>query len=68
MKEAHKKAIEYARNKDVLISFDPNLRFNLWNSRKALKEAVLEFIPLADILKVSDEELSFITGIALRVL
>lgn len=63
MKEAHKKAIEYARNKDVLISFDPNLRFNLWNSREALKEAVLEFIPLADILKVSDEELSFITGI-----
>jgi fructokinase len=47
----------------VLISFDPNLRFNLWNSREALKEAVLEFIPLADILKVSDEELSFITGI-----
>jgi fructokinase len=63
MKETHKQAIEYARNKGALISFDPNLRFNLWESEEALKEAVLEFIPYADILKVSDEELSFITGI-----
>ena len=63
MKEAHKKAISIAREKGALISFDPNLRFNLWDSSKSLKKAVCEFIPMADILKVSDEELSFITGI-----
>ncbi len=62
MKEAHKKAIEMAKRQGLLISFDPNLRFNLWSSREALKEAVLEFIPTADILKLSDEELEFITG------
>ncbi len=62
MKEAHRKAIEYAREKNALISFDPNLRFMLWDSEEKLKDAVLEFIPDSDILKLSDEELEFITG------
>ena len=62
MKDAHVRAIEYAREKGALVSFDPNLRFMLWDSEEALKKAVLEFIPRADILKLSDEELEFITG------
>lgn len=61
MKDAHNRAIGYARENGALISFDPNLRFMLWNSKDALKKAVLEFIPKADILKISDEELEFIT-------
>jgi fructokinase len=62
MKEAHRKAIEYAHKKDVLVSFDPNLRFALWNDHEKLKNTVLEFAPLSHILKISDEELEFITG------
>ncbi len=62
MKEAHRKAIELAKKQQMLISFDPNLRFNLWSSREALKAAVTEFIPMSDILKLSDEEVEFITG------
>ncbi|MCR4840688.1 MAG: carbohydrate kinase [Lachnospiraceae bacterium] len=62
MKAAHKKAIEIIRKKGGIVSFDPNLRFNLWDSAEALKAAVLEFIPLSDIVKISDEELEFITG------
>ncbi|MCR5716250.1 MAG: carbohydrate kinase [Lachnospiraceae bacterium] len=62
MKEAHQRAIELAREQGMLISFDPNLRFNLWSSKEALKKAVLEFLPMADILKLSDEEVEFITG------
>jgi len=62
MKEAHKAAIEFARAEGAMISFDPNLRFQLWESREALKKTVWEFIPLADILKISDEELLFLTG------
>lgn len=62
MKDAHKKAIAYARQKGAMISFDPNLRFPLWNDRKALHDTVNEFIPMADIVKISDEELGFITG------
>ncbi len=62
MKEAHLRAIDIARKKDMLISFDPNLRFPLWSDRDALYRRVNEFIPLCDILKISDEELEFITG------
>ncbi|MCM1157622.1 MAG: carbohydrate kinase [Bacteroidales bacterium] len=64
MKQAHKQAVAYAAEAGCIISFDPNLRFNLWKSEKALKEAVWEFLPYAHVLKVSDEELEFITGTA----
>ena len=62
MKEAHEKAIAYARRAGALISFDPNLRFPLWPDREALYRRVWEFLPQADILKISDEELAFLTG------
>ncbi len=62
MKEAHKKAIEFAKKNGALISFDPNLRFPLWENKEDLKNAVCEFLPMADIIKVSDEEIEFITG------
>lgn len=62
MKEAHKRAIDIMRRRNGIISFDPNLRFNLWNSREALQTAVREFIPLSDIVKLSEDELEFVTG------
>ena len=62
MKEAHRALLELAMKKGVLISFDPNLRFALWNDPDALYQTIHEFLPYADILKLSDEELTFITG------
>ncbi len=62
MKDAHIRAIEIARKNGMLVSFDPNLRFPLWNDLNKLHGRVNEFIPLCDILKISDEELEFITG------
>lgn len=62
MKEAHKKLINMAIEKGVKVSFDPNLRFSLWDDLDALKKTVNDFIPYADIVKISDEELEFITG------
>lgn len=62
MKDAHIRVIDIAKNKGMLISFDPNLRFPLWNDREKLRSRANEFIPLCDILKISDEELEFITG------
>ena len=62
MKEAHVRAIEYATSKGALISFDPNVRLALWESEEELKKTILEFMPKAHILKISDEELEFITG------
>lgn len=62
MKKAHQKLIEMAIEKQVKISFDPNLRRSLWDDDEGLRKTVNEFLPYADILKISDEELSFITG------
>ena len=62
MKEAHRKAIETAAKKGSIISFDPNLRFPLWKNKDELFKTVHEFIPVSDIVKISDEELEFITG------
>lgn len=62
MKEAHKRAIAYAKEKGALISFDPNIRLALWEQPQELKKAIWEFLPLAHILKISDEEIEFITG------
>lgn len=62
MKQAHRVLLELAKQKGVLVSFDPNLRFSLWDDKDALYRTVHEFLPYADILKLSDEELEFITG------
>ena len=62
MKEAHKKAISYAKENGAIISFDLNIRLPLWNDEEKLKSAINEFLPLADIVKVSDDELEFLTG------
>ena len=64
MKEAHKKAIDCAIDNNSIISFDPNVRLPLWESSEACRKAILEFLPLANIVKISDEELEFITGIS----
>lgn len=62
MKEAHKKLIDMAMKQDVMVSFDPNLRFSLWDDLNQLRKTVNDFLPYADIIKISDEELEFITG------
>ncbi len=62
MRGAHVKAITSARKENAMISFDPNLRFQLWDNKEELKNVVRKFISMTDILKISDEELGFITG------
>lgn len=64
VKKAHIAAIERARKAGAIISFDPNLRYSLWKSAEELLDTVRKFLPLADVLKVSDEELFDITGIS----
>lgn len=62
MRRAHIKAIEYAKSNKAIISFDPNLRFSLWPNQEELKSVVRSFMKYADIIKISSEELMFITG------
>ncbi|WP_145408116.1 carbohydrate kinase family protein [Paenibacillus xylanexedens] len=62
MKQAHLRAIQTAKAQGGIISFDPNVRLPLWDSPKECRDTILKFIPMAHILKISDEELGFITG------
>lgn len=64
MKLAHKRAIEIMKENGGLISFDPNVRLPLWDQPEDCRNAILEFLPYAHLVKVSDEELEFITGIS----
>lgn len=62
-RDAIEKAAELARAAGATVSFDVNLRLNLWdNDEAALRKTVFDFFPLADIVKVTDEELLFLTG------
>lgn len=56
------KALEISKNSGAIISYDPNLRPLLWKSLAEAKERILNGLNFADILKISGEELEFITG------
>lgn len=55
-------ALEYASAAGKFISYDPNLRLPLWDSAKAAKDGMLAGLDSANLLKISDEELIFLTG------
>ena len=54
-------ALELARNAGALISYDPNLRLVLWESLSQAKQMILQGMTYADYVKVSEEELEFLT-------
>ncbi|KMJ59260.1 fructokinase [Bacillus sp. LL01] len=56
------KAVKFAKERGLIVSYDPNLRLGLWDSKEAAKEQIISMLPYADILKISEEELEFITG------
>lgn len=62
VREATKFAIDEAKKAGALISFDPNLREPLWNSLDDAKEQVLYGLSKCDILKISDNEIQWLTG------
>lgn len=62
-REATRYAVETAKNSGALISFDPNLREPLWNSLDEAKSEIEYGLSKCDILKISDNELEFVTGI-----
>ncbi|CAM9000446.1 unnamed protein product [Rhodiola kirilowii] len=61
-RSAHLKAMEIAREAGALLSFDPNLRIPLWPSADEAREHIMSIWDQADIIKVSDNELEFLTG------
>lgn len=55
-------AIKIARDAGLLLSFDPNLRLPLWKNEDIARRTIIAALPFADILKISDEELEFLTA------
>lgn len=62
VREATRYAIEVAKEHGLLISFDPNLREPLWESLKDARKEIAYGLSKCDILKISDNELEFMTG------
>ena len=56
------KAVDYAKEHGLLISFDPNYRPLLWKEEETAKEMIRYGCSVCDILKISDDEITFITG------
>ncbi|KAJ7980690.1 Fructokinase [Quillaja saponaria] len=61
-RSAHLKAMEVAKDAGCLLSYDPNLRLPLWPSPEEAREQILSIWEEADVIKVSDAELEFLTG------
>lgn len=63
-REATLQALKYAKDNNLFISYDPNLRLNLWDSADHAKKEILAALPSADFLKINEDELAFLTGSA----
>jgi sugar/nucleoside kinase (ribokinase family) len=60
--EATKKAVELAHVNKLLVSYDPNVRLGLWPSPEACKQRILDTLSWADMVKINEDELLFLTG------
>jgi fructokinase len=63
VKKATKKAVRIAKENNLLITFDPNLRPPLWKSLEDAKEQIHFGLTQCDVVKLSEEELEFITDV-----
>ncbi len=64
VREATKKALALAKKHGLLITFDPNLREPLWSDLALAKEQIAYGLTACDVVKISEEELEFMTGIS----
>lgn len=62
VKTATKKALKVAKDAGCIITFDPNLRPPLWDSMEDAKAAMEYGFGYCDVLKISDNEIQFISG------
>ena len=62
VRAATKKAVQAAKDAGCLVSFDPNLRPPLWSYLDLAKEQMEYGFGVCDILKISDNEIQFVSG------
>ena len=62
VREATRYAIDVAKEAGCIVSFDPNLRQPLWKSLDEAKAELEYGLSKCDILKISDNEIQWLTG------
>lgn len=62
VRDATIQALEYAKKHGVIVTFDPNLRPPLWDDLEEAKEQIWFGLSRCSAVKMSEEELKFITG------
>ncbi|KAK1425229.1 hypothetical protein QVD17_20576 [Tagetes erecta] len=60
-KSAHLAAMQIAKKAGCILSYDPNLRLALWPSAEAARTGIMSIWDQADIIKISEEEIEFLT-------
>ena len=55
------RAVEYAKSKGKIITYDPNYRESLWTSQESAIEAMKSVIQYVDIMKLSEDEMRMLT-------
>ncbi|MBM4417219.1 MAG: sugar kinase [Chloroflexi bacterium] len=60
-RETVRAAVEMARDRDVKVSFDPNMRLRLW-TREQARAAMCEILPYCDVVLPGIDEAEMLTG------
>lgn len=58
--ETTRRAVQLAREKGVLLSFDVNVRPLRWETEQRCRETILEFMSLSHMVKMTREEMYFL--------
>ena len=61
-RKATLKAVRAARNNGLKVTYDPNLRLNLWGSTKEARKWIGVGLETAEVVKLNEEELEFMFG------
>jgi sugar/nucleoside kinase (ribokinase family) len=59
---ATKQAVQLARRHNMVVFYDPNVRLTLWQSPETCRSTILGTLSWADVVKINEDELHFITG------
>lgn len=54
-------ALQYAKEENLVIAFDTNIRLKRWESENQCRETILSYAKRADIVKMAEDELLFLT-------
>ena len=60
---ALRKAVRSARERGMMVSFDPNVRTHLWPDLRELRALCDDVLPQSDVVKLSEDELDVCLGV-----